>query len=222
MPARPSPGKPMPVASRTDFVIIGLTAGVSFHRNPCIAAEIDWSRRHGVVAAPYTIVTLPNSGQVSAYGQHGPYRGALFKVRNAARAEVLADLQTMHDVGLPGRIVWIDVERIVHYQPWSASRAKNVAAIRAIIATLEHAGVRVGVYTDRNDWAAITGGLRLPGLPTWVTAGPSTESAAASLCGERGPSGGPAYIGQWWNRKYDYDLTCPAMRVRQRYFTRLR
>jgi hypothetical protein len=218
MPARPSPQNPMPTRDAR-FAVVGLTSGPAFYVNPCLADLVAWVHAHRLRTAVYAVANLPDRPLLRRYGAHGPFRrGGFRRVRNAAWQEAALNLGWMRQNRLRSPVVWIDVEAAHIYEPWSGSHARNDAVIRTVVAAYRRAGKRVGIYTDASDWAAVTGGLRLPRIPTWVSAGPATRAAAARACSAATPSGGPPVLAQWWGPVRDHDLTCPAMHRLHRFF----
>ena len=53
-------GLPMPPTT-TRFVVVGLTKGLPFTRNPCLANQVAWVRSHGRPAQAYTMAAFPTA-----------------------------------------------------------------------------------------------------------------------------------------------------------------
>jgi hypothetical protein len=197
------------------FLIVGLTNGPAFVRNPCLARQLRWARNHHTRLGVYALASYPNGRMVQVHGGSGPYdpRARFGRLRNTAYAEGEFNLATMRRLSIDGPTMWVDVEPYPLY-PWSLSRAANRAVIQALIDTYRHAGYRVGIYTNRAGWPQVVGHWRLPQYPAWTTVGPRSASAARRACGI-GPSGGTAWLAQWWFGTWkagaeDRDVLCPA------------
>jgi hypothetical protein len=200
----------MPTAGAR-FVIVGLTDGPGFHRNPCLSREVAWVRRHDRLLAAYAMTTYPPGREVARHDHDGPYagRGRLSKLRNTGYAEATYNVRRMRWVGIEVPMVWVDVEPY-RTAPWSHHHRANRAVLSGVIRGYEDADIAVGIYTYSYGWRAVTGGWRLPGLPTWVSAGRNTRRAALAMC-HHGPPGGRTWIAQHWGSHRDRDATCPGI-----------
>ena len=67
-------GLPMPPTT-TPFVVVGLTKGLPFTQNPCLADQVGWGKTHGRPAQAYTMAAFPTAAQLSAYRSNGPVVG---------------------------------------------------------------------------------------------------------------------------------------------------
>src|SRR5688572_19832848 len=56
---------PLPPTS-TQFVIVGLTHGLPFTENPCLADQVAWVRDHAKPAHAYTIAAFPTAAQLAS------------------------------------------------------------------------------------------------------------------------------------------------------------
>ena len=65
-------GLPMPPTTAA-FVVIGLTKGLPFTENPCVASQVAWAKDHAVPAQAYTMAAYPTSGQLQSNGGAGPW-----------------------------------------------------------------------------------------------------------------------------------------------------
>lgn len=214
--------QPMPYKD-ISFLVIGLTNGRSFTRNPCLGMHLDWARRHHVWTAAYAFTTFPHDWQIRRLGDTGPYSGGhwLGRVQNTAWKTAIFNIRTMraHDFRSPH--VWIDVEASSS-RPWTGNKRWNRAVLDAWIKAYRDAGYSVGIYSSRYIWQGIMGSHKL-GLPEWRTAGPATPRAALARCRERSFQGGRGVLAQWWDSRRDYDRMCPGFGDRatmQRYFVK--
>jgi hypothetical protein len=206
---RHTKNEPMPEPNAR-FVIVGVTNGPGFHPNPCLAAELAWVADHDRLLGGYALTTYPTTAQIDAYGGSGPYptRTARGRLRNAAYAEATYNINTIAHVGMVVPMLWVDVEPYPFWG-WSASHRANRAVISTVIRRYREAGHRVGIYTYANGWKSVAGSWRLPGIPTWSTAGQGTRHQAKAMC-TSGPSGGTTWVAQWYTADQDFDLLCPS------------
>jgi hypothetical protein len=206
-------GLPMPPET-SQFVVLGLTRGLPFTDNPCLADQLGWTRAHGLPAHAYTIPAFPTPAQLEADGGTGPWAadepGA--RLRNAGHAQARHALATLARVGFSPPTVWIDVEARPA-QPWPAATEQqqldNRAVLDGVIRGLADAHLAYGFYASSAGWRSITGSWQLPGTPVWATAGRLDHpEEARDLCTSPSFSGGPVLIAQWFDDERDYDLTC--------------
>jgi hypothetical protein len=209
LPSRRSKGEPMP-GPAARFVVVGLTNGPGFHPNPCLARQLAWVASHHRQLGGYAMTTYPTAAQIRQHGDAGPFAGAsrTAALRNAGYAEAVYNLHTMSRLGLRLPMIWVDVEPYP-VAPWTRHIGANRAIIAGAIRGYHDAGHQVGIYTYANGWRAVVGSWQLPRYPTWVTAGRGSAHQARAMC-SRGPSGGRAWLAQWYSPHRDYDLRCPA------------
>ncbi|HET7399521.1 MAG TPA: VCBS repeat-containing protein [Intrasporangium sp.] len=206
-------GLPMPPTS-TQFVIVGLTRGLPFTENPCLASQLAWVRSNGKPAHAYTMAAFPTAAQLTTYGSRGPWSassraGQLSNVGYAEAAFAVASLRT---VGFTPPVVWIDVEPR-SAQPWptatTAQQRENRYVVEGLMRGLRDARFAYGLYSFLSGWQSITGSWRLPGVPVWATAGRlDYPTEALDRCRQASFSGGRVYLSQWYDDVRDYDLTC--------------
>ncbi|HET8560727.1 MAG TPA: hypothetical protein VFL69_09435 [Marmoricola sp.] len=204
------------------FVVIGLTNGRGFTRNPCLDRHLSWARHHHAWTAAYAFASYPTRWQVDHFGSSGPYPHHRYRNRlaNAAWAEARYNIRTMRWHGFTTPHLWLDIEPTsVH--PWHRWRTNRVV-VRTWVRAYRAAGYRVGFYSTQSLWRDILGGLSF-GLPEWRTAGPVSARAALGMCRSARFQGGPAVLAQWWSPSRDYDRMCPGFaseRAMARYFHR--
>src|SRR4051794_35437586 len=73
-------GLPMPPTS-AQFVVVGLTKGLAFTENPCLADQLQWVGDHGTPAHAYRMATFPTSAQEAAHGDDGPWQSTTRRAR---------------------------------------------------------------------------------------------------------------------------------------------
>jgi hypothetical protein len=197
IPQRPTQGNPMPSATAR-FVVVGLTNGPGFTPNPCLASQVRWVRARHLWLGAYSVISYPTAAQLARYGGSGSLATRLFRVGVAQARTNVVNLRHAGVARLP--IVWVDVEPVRGW-PWSSRTTANNAVLDGVLAEYRALGMRVGLYSYRSGWQEITGGRRLPSLPTWVP---------LSSCGKASFSGGPIWMTQTTSGSSDLDVTCPG------------
>ena len=197
IPQRPTEGAPMPTAS-SRFVVLGLTNGPGFTPNPCLVSQIRWVRARHLWLGAYSVVSYPTAAQLQRYGGSGSLATRLFRVGVAQARTNAVNLRHAGVARVP--MVWVDVEPVRGW-PWSTRATANNAVLDGVLAEYRALGIRVGIYSYRTGWQEITGGRRLPSLPTWVP---------LSSCGKASFSGGPVWMTQTTSGSADLDVTCPG------------
>lgn len=206
-------GLPLPPAS-AQFVIIGLTKGLPFTSNPCLASQVNWARTNSKPAQAYTMAGFPTSAQLTTYKTRGPWAATTRagQLSNVGYAEAAAAVASLAGVSFKPAVVWIDVEPRPA-QPWSTATAtqqrENRYVVEGLMRGLRDAGFAYGLYSFTSGWQSITGSWLLPGVPVWATAGRlDYPTEAQDRCTQPSFSGGHVYISQWYDDTRDYDITC--------------
>ncbi len=220
IPGRKALGLPMP-SSSVQFLVVGLTNGPGFTRNPCLETQVAWARDRGLQTSAYAVVSYPTAGQLRQYAHAGPYRGISLRSRqrNVGYAEARYTIGVLASVGLAVPHVWVDVESYP-FRPWSRSVLGNRALVRGALQAYRDAGLTTGIYSTPLQFGQIAGRVGWA-LPEWHTAGPLGRATALARCAEGSFTGGPVVLSQWWTSNADHDLTCPAATPTAfaRYFT---
>ena len=206
-------GLPMPPAS-SQFVVIGLTYGLAFTENPCLASQVAWARNNRKPAHAYAMATFPTAAQLSAHRSGGPWSSSTRagQLSNSGYAAGKYALASMAEAGFGTRMVWIDVEPRTR-QPWpvgtAARERENRYVIEGMMRAFRDAGKSYGLYSYAAGWAEITGSWRLRGVPVWATAGElDYPTEAQDRCRQPSFSGGQVLLSQWYDDTRDYDMTC--------------
>ena len=206
-------GLPMPPTT-TGFVVMGLTKGLPFTENPCLASQIAWVRTNSRPAHAYTMAGFPTAAQLTTYGASGPWNTSTRAARlsNVGYAEATYAAASLKRIAWHPPVVWIDVEPR-SAQPWPtasyAQQLENRYVIEGLMRGLKDAGFAYGVYSNTSGWQSITGSWWLPGVPVWATAGTlDYPNEALDRCTQPSFSGGRPYLSQWWDATRDYDRTC--------------
>ena len=205
-------GGPLPTDG--DVGIVGVNGGKPYEYNPCLAEQFRWAASSPRRPAFYINTANPGTASraVNWYGQRSPSpscspadEGACafnYGYNGAKHAFAYAQAQT----GAAGRHTWwLDVET---GNSWSPNVALNNASILGAIAFLRSQGVPVGAYSTRYQWGRITGGARLPELPSWVAGARNRDEAARFCSPDRSFTGGPVVMVQWVEHNLDHDLLC--------------
>lgn len=206
-------GLPLPPADG-QFVIIGLTRGLPFTRNPCLADQVQWLRDNPRPAHAYTIPAFPTAAQLTTYGSQGPWSTATRagRLSNVGYAAARHAIDSLRSVGFAPPTIWIDVEPRPA-QPWpsdtAAQRRENRYVVEGQMRAVRDAGFSYGLYSFSSGWSEITGGWRLPGVPVWATAGRlDYPDEALDRCRQPSFSGGRVLLSQWTDDVRDYNRTC--------------
>lgn len=213
IPTRRTEGKPMPLDSAA-FVVVGLTNGPGFVRNPCLSAQVGWVQAQQRWLGVYAMTTFPTRGQRTTYGGTGPWLapGTRSELLNTGYQQALFNVATMRELGIVVPFVWVDVEPYPTH-PWSKGRAANRAVVQGVVRGYEDSGYRVGFYSYEGGWRSVVGGWRKPAYPTWYPVGAERHgySKAARRCSMPSFSGGPVLVGQWVEGDRDRNVSCPAL-----------
>lgn len=214
IPQKRSTGQPMPLPDAT-FVVIGLTNGPGFVRNPCLHSQVTWAKIHRLKLAAYSVLSYPSDADLTKYGETGPYptNTAIGRLKNVGYAQATYNIGSMGASGLATPIVWLDVETVPDFD-WPKGNAENNAAIvQGAAKGYEDAGYAVGVYGTPAIWRGIVGGLSLGAdVPEWRAAGDTSAAEAANRCAASWSiQGGRAILGQWVEKRRDRNLICPGV-----------
>lgn len=192
-------GQPMPTAE-AEYVVIGLTNGPGFHANPCLADQVAWVKRRGLLLAAYSVISWPDEAAQAQYGG----------LWEAGYAQAQFNVASMEAAGLESPLVWLDVEQVPFYE-WSADTAANAQVVVGAAQGYLDAGFRVGVYSTPYIWESLVGDLAL-GVPEWRAAGQTSRAEALDRCGKDWSiQGGRAVLGQWVQDNRDKNITCPGI-----------
>jgi hypothetical protein len=195
------------------FGIVGVSDGLAYGENPCLAQQYAWAS--GARKAPAFYMNTGNPGVATTrtdwYRSDGPRTcdtsheaGCAYNYGFFA-AGAAFDLATDRTGAPPSAMWWLDVETA---NSWSADAALNLEDIQGSIDYLTGvAGVpAVGIYSTGYQWGQITGGARLP-VPSWVAGALNAKSAPEQCAASF--TGGPVHLVQYWSGGFDADYACP-------------
>jgi hypothetical protein len=199
------------------FDIVGVTGGLPYSSNPCLASEYKWGTLGGK-KTPDLYMNLAEPGSQSIHWNKGgprPCSGVSddpscaydygWQAAGAAFGVAVPAALSSGRAASASRW-WLDIETT---NTWSSSTGSNVADIQGALDSLHAHGVlTVGVYSTAFQWGAITGGWQVAGAPDWL-AGAGGLTQAASWCRTaRSFSGGRITLVQYPKSGYDADTAC--------------
>ena len=206
-------GLPLPPTS-TEFVVVGLTKGLPFTQNPCLADQVAWVTGNAKPSHAYTIAAFPTASQLTTYRASGPWSSTTRagQLSNVGYAEAGFAVDSLGAAGFAPPVVWIDVEPRAA-QPWPVATAQqrldNRYVLEGLMRGLRDHGLAYGLYSYAAGWESITGSWRVPGVPVWATAGRlDYPTEALDRCTQPSFSGGRVYLSQWYDDTRDFDRTC--------------
>jgi hypothetical protein len=210
IPERRGQGQPMPLPE-AEFVVIGLTNGPGFTKNPCLDDQLDWARKRHLLVAPYSVISWPAADRYGGARHDGPYGNGtrLGALRNAGYAQATYNIDTMQEHDFRSPAVWVDVEPYPTF-PWSRDTTANAAVVEGAVQAYRDSGFEVGFYSTQALWREVVGDLAY-GYPEWRAAGHTGEQEALRRCAQGNTfQGGRALITQWTDGKRDFNVTCPG------------
>lgn len=212
IPEKRTLGLPMPIDD-AEYIVVGLTNGPGFVRNPCLADQVDWVRNNKRMISAYAVGSYPDASTVDLHGGNGPFDGGSDSGRlsNTGYQQALYNVEAMRETGLRTPVVWIDVEPVPTFE-WSADLEANAAVVRGLARGYRDQGYRIGIYSTPHLWQTVVGDFSLGGVPEWRAAGQTSRTEALSRCSRAwSVQGGPAVMGQWVADNRDHNLTCPGI-----------
>jgi len=198
------------------FGIVGVTHGLPWSANPCLADEYRWAL---ATSRPSLYTNTANPGP--ALSSHWPTGQATPRACdgswsagcsydygwNAAEdAFVRVASGGLGQQAAASSPWWLDVETA---NSWNGDdTSTNVAAIQGFADYLRSAGVpSVGIYSTSYQWGQITGGQNatFASTPNWVAG--ATAKTARNYC-NASFTGGPVTYVQYPSNGFDADLAC--------------
>lgn len=201
------PGSPL-------FGIVGVSDGLAYGQNACMATQYGWAAKAPQSPAFYMNTGNPGaaSTRVSWYNQVGPEpcgagndAGCAYDYgfNGARQAFEYAAAQAGVEAA-QAATWWLDVETT---NSWSTDSSLNVRDIQGSLDFLRAHAAGVGVYSTGFQWGQITGGLNLgPEVANWVAGALNLKRAPASCSSSF--SGGPVALVQYPSGGFDADYVC--------------
>ena len=185
------------------FGVVGVTGGVPYTRNPCLAAEASrfttlhlyanaaWNAR-----SPKVQATTPRhcaAGDLVCRAYNYGYRAGLDALVAASAA------------GARSAVWWLDVEAA---NPWSTVVAQNRASLQGEYDALRSHGVAtVGVYSTTAQWNGLTASW-LNGWPSWGATVLTSLPLVRTYCTGHRFTGGQTWMIQYRGGSFDQDVAC--------------
>jgi hypothetical protein len=173
--------------------------------NPCLAKEAAWA---GSGLELYLYLSFGD--QKSGPSQCGGNEACNFGFAAAQHAYVQAK-----SAGIDASVAWwLDVES--GSGAWSGNTTDNASLVNGAILGLQQEGLSdVGIYSNRSEWASVTGGSGYsPYVPEWVSEWGSNEPPfdPAQYCTGYAFARGPVWLIQYTDgattNKFDDDYAC--------------
>jgi hypothetical protein len=181
-------------------------AGWSFGSvNPCLASEAAWA---GSGLELYLFLSF---GEQSS----GPSECGESQACNYGYAAAQNAYGQAKKAGIDASVAWwLDVESTD--SEWSSDASNNASVIKGAILGLQQEGLSdVGIYSNRSEWIAVTGGSGYgPYVPEWVSDWGSNQPPfdPAQYCTGYAFSLGPTWLVQYTNgattNGFDDDYAC--------------
>ena len=195
------------------FGIVGVTHGLPWSANPCLADEYRWAQPH---ASLYLNTANPGPALSSHWpaGQTAPQvcdgswsTGCSYDYGWNAADDAFTRVASgaLGSVAAASSAWWLDVETA---NSWSTDTTTNVAALQGFADYLRARAVpSVGVYSTSYQWGRIAGGstTAFAATPNWVAG--ASAATARSYCGASF-TGGPVTYVQYPSGGFDADLAC--------------
>ena len=188
--------------SKTAFGVVGVTGGLSYSYNGCLAAEAShfsnlslymntgWNSQSPHINALNP--RLCGAGDNNCLAYNYGYNAALDAINYAASQTVRSSAW------------WLDVETS---NTWNSDTNQNRNSLQGSYdALVSNGAATVGAYSTTAQWQTITGGW-LNGWPNWGATTWSTPRQAAAYCKGHQFTGGLTYLIQY-KGKLDQDYAC--------------
>jgi hypothetical protein len=189
----------------TAFRIVGVSDGLGYSTNPCIATEAagggnlalyvntGWNSASSHINATSPKVCVAGDNNCLAYN-YG-YNAGLYALAAANLA------------GVHAATWWLDVETA---NTWNTNVVQNQSSLQGEHdALLANAVTTVGVYSTTAQWQTITGSW-INGWPGWGATTWTSAKQAQTYCTGHQFTGGPSYLMQYKARtsKLEQDVAC--------------
>ena len=198
----PQCGGAYPPAS--PVAVVGVNAGEAFSVNPCYDQEAAWAGLH---RTDYVNLNAPQ-GSVASEWERGP--GGACAVGDLTCESYNYGYNTTADSiaaaaydGYPSSVWWLDVETANY---WTSDLAANDQVIAGALRAIADAGDHAAIYSTSYQWSQIAGSYD-PGVPAWYPTG-STSTDYGGWCSSTSFAGGPVFLVQHPQGRYDGDYAC--------------
>jgi hypothetical protein len=190
---------------KVDFGIVGVTGGLVYSQNPCLAAQA----KKFTNLSLYINTGLNASASSSYYtkaqvGCNGDMNCAAYNYGYNAANDALAYAASQ---GVTSSKWWLDVET---ENTWNVDVNQNRQSLQGAYDALVASGVTtVGAYSTTAQWLTITGGWK-NNWPSWGATTWTTAKQAKTYCTGHEFTGGPSLLMQFRSKqsKLDQDVAC--------------
>ncbi|HUD08137.1 MAG TPA: hypothetical protein VMQ52_03600 [Candidatus Saccharimonadales bacterium] len=187
--------------------IIGVSGGLDFKLNPCLATETQWFAHYGL----YVNTGYPGLAKAKKYSS-GPINcnndDYLCFAYDYGYQATEYDIHYADNLDLASPLWLLDVETD---NSWSNNPLINRASLQGVIGALKQLTFRpaIGIYSTVNQWAVITDNWR-PAYGAWLGTGSTILVAAVSACHDPSFTGGTVWFAQY-TPYLDEDYVCRAL-----------
>jgi hypothetical protein len=197
------------------FGIVGVSDGLAYGKNPCLAQQYAWASKAPKIPAFYMNTGNPCTATTRTdwYRQDGPKlcneaneSGCAYNYGYFAAAGAFDYAASQSSIAAATSADWwLDVETA---NSWSTDTSLNMADIRGSTDFLQSTIGIVGVYSTGYQWGQITGGAQLGAtVPNWV-AGALNAKGAPAMCSSTFSGGAVRYV-QYVSGGFDANYSCP-------------
>lgn len=184
--------------------VVGVTGGLDFHSNKCLAEENGWFGR----AALYMNTGYPDTAHSKRFTN---FPRVCSKTASSCLAYNYGYTASQYAInyaasqGVHSSVWWLDVETD---NSWSNSTTINRASLQGAIAALQRTPFvsQVGFYSYPAQWNIITGNWK-NGFPVWVATGTTKHADAQTTCTQPSFTGGTTWLSQY-TPKLDINYPC--------------
>jgi hypothetical protein len=186
------------------FGIVGITYGLPYSENPCLAQEAarfpDSNRTFYINTAwndqsPYLNDRSPVvcAGDVNCVAYNYGWNNAVNAIISLSNKGISTP-----------KWIWLDVET---ENTWNQNTEQNRSSIQGAFDALKANNIQSGVYSTTYQWGQITGGW-LNGWPAWGATVENSAAAAATYCRNSGFTGNGFELIQFVKGGFDQDYAC--------------
>ncbi len=202
----PNCNKTIP-ADFTQWGIVGVSGGLDYRQNPCLATEAHWFTHYGLyvntgypgLAATKQLSLAPKScaqDDLLCFAYNYGYQATVYDIRYAASQ------------GLVSPLWQLDVETD---NSWTTNPLLNRASLQGTIDAINNLTFKptIGIYSAPDQWTAIASNWR-PTVPAWLGTGFTTQAMAVSACHEPSFTAGSIWLTQY-TPYLDEDYVCHTL-----------
>jgi hypothetical protein len=188
----------------TDFGIVGVSGGLDFHNNPCLAKETSWFNRYGLYINTGYPGNLAAERHLNSPLHCNAANGSCLSYNYGFNATVFA-INYANSQLVNSKSWWLDVETD---NSWTANYLTNRENLEGALAALAQKTFlsQVGIYSSPAQWSDLTNNWNNL-LPEWVATGSASPIQAQNYCKGTSFTGGQIWLSQY-TTKLDNNLIC--------------